>query len=77
MSIRNIFISFRTKASILVISSLLVSACGNNADATAYVSEEISEYDEHMDISIAYWQIDKALEGRDTDEVLKRSSILQ
>ncbi len=72
MSIRNIFISFRTRASILAITSLLVSACGNNADATVYVSEEISEYDEHMDISIAYWQIDKALEGRDTDEVLKR-----
>lgn len=57
--------------SISIAINMLISGCGKNTSVIEKGSETTT-YDEHLDISIAYWQIDKALEGKDSDEVLKK-----
>ena len=64
----------RKIASLITISiaaNMMISGCGKNTPVIEN-DDATSEYDEHLDISIAYWQIDKALEGSDSDEVLKK-----
>lgn len=47
------------------------NASGQGASQDGNASGEDSRYEEHMDISIAYWQIEDALENREEDAVLK------
>ena len=52
--------------------AVLLGACGiSGGGGEKDQPAEVREYGEHMDISVAYWQIDNALELRDEDEVLK------
>lgn len=46
--------------------------CGQNRECEQKQQEKVSDYKEHLDISIAYWQVDEALEKRQEDEVLKK-----
>lgn len=51
-----------------------LAGCGNEENATGEENELEAEsmYESHLDISIAYWQIDNALEGKGEDAVLKQ-----
>lgn len=64
----------RKRAGIGVIAAaLLLGGCSEaGSDFTAGEPSVAGEYEEHLDISIAYWQIDNAMEMRDEDDVLKR-----
>lgn len=57
-----------------LLSALLTGGCAgdpNAAGTSSAQSQESCAYEEHMDISVAYWQIEAALENRAEDEVLK------
>ncbi|MCR5770084.1 MAG: extracellular solute-binding protein [Butyrivibrio sp.] len=71
MSVLNIISTIKRQAAAFIITSLLISGCGQET-VVVDNTDKVSEYDEHLDISIAYWQIDKALDGYDSDEVLKK-----
>lgn len=63
----------RIKKAIWVISAtLLLGGCSGEVSNSPTQEPSVrSEYEEHLDISIAYWQIDNAMEMRDEDAVLK------
>lgn len=70
-------IFFKKIVAVICISSVTFSGCGLNAEtgeemsAVDTSSTISSDYEEHLDISIAYWQIDKAFENRNNDAVLQ------
>ena len=51
---------------------LCLTGCGQDNKENTEVKTEVSEYDEHLDISISYWLIDDAFSDRENDKVLKK-----
>lgn len=56
----------------ILTAMLMVSGCADGRPVTQEIQEEVpAEYEEHMKLSIAYWQIDEAFKKRNEDKVLQ------